>query len=443
MNTTKLSTMISSYSSTVKTTSRYSSLPFLSPSSSSRNSIPVKQSLSFPPSSLSTQTRNLTVITASKSHDSNMAPSFQGRESFFRSVFANMEKVYLDRNPTAKAVLDHVRSADDSQICYDHIAFRTFGVNGYGIDSIASFFLDYGYTQKEELRFPAKKLKALWFSPPSVPHPDGGSGPLPRVFISELLVDQMSPQTQTTGFKVLKSLSKYESKELSIVLFLVSLPTTPSGRADSIGRVLFLHFHLLIPSYEPIYCILETVAFNIQEIIKKYTEASGSGNKHAALASALGSLTWGKPLHSEFQQLARESEYAAWTLVNGYAVNHVTISTHRLKSHLKNIKSLNEFIEENGFRLNSEGGVLKVSPDGLLLQSSTVADSISFKFSDGVTESVPCSYIEFAERLVLPQYKNLPEKEVQEFHRRDGFEVGNADKIFESTSKEQLTRRAA
>ena len=56
--------------------------------------------------------------------------------------------------------------------------------------------------------------------------------------------------------------------------------------------------------------------------------------------------------------------------------------------------------------------LLTVSPDGLLLQSSTVADSVSFQFSDGVTESVPCSYIEFAERLVLPQYKNLPDKEV-------------------------------
>lgn len=33
--------------------------------------------------------------------------------------------------------------------------------------------------------------------------------------------------------------------------------------------------------------------------------------------------------------------------------------------------------------------------------------------------------------------------QVKEHHRRDGFEVGNADKIFESTSKEQLTRRAA
>lgn len=138
----------------------------------------------------------------------------------------------------------------------------------------------------------------------------------------------------------------------------------------------------------------------------------------------------------------RESEYAAWTLVNGYALNHVTISVHRLKSHLNKIKKLNQFLEEKGFKLNSEGGVLKglvswnsqtnlssqnkrkqrqpliylsifsVSPDGGLLQSSTVADSISFKFSDGVVKSIPCSYIEFAERLVLPQYQNVPESEV-------------------------------
>lgn len=61
----------------------------------------------------------------------------------------------------------------------------------------------------------------------------------------------------------------------------------------------------------------------------------------------------------------RESEYAAWTLVNGYALNHVTISTHQLKSHLRDIKSLNQFIEENGFKLNSEGGVLKGLPPNL------------------------------------------------------------------------------
>lgn len=57
-----------------------------------------------------------------------------------------------------------------------------------------------------------------------------------------------------------------------------------------------------------------------------------------------------------------------------------------------------------------------MSPDGLLLQSSTVADSASFQFADGVTEIVPCSYIEFAERLVLPQFRNLPSDEVWIIH---------------------------
>lgn len=53
---------------------------------------------------------------------------FQGGESFFRSVLASMEAVYLHRNPTAKAVLELVHSVDHNQICYDHLAFRTFGV---------------------------------------------------------------------------------------------------------------------------------------------------------------------------------------------------------------------------------------------------------------------------------------------------------------------------
>lgn len=66
--------------------------------------------------------------------------------------------------------------------------------------------------------------------------------------------------------------------------------------------------------------------------------------------------------------ISRESEYAAWTLVNGYALNHVTVSTHRLKSNLKRIKHLNQFIEESGFKLNSEGGVLK----GRLFMLTTV-----------------------------------------------------------------------
>ncbi|XP_043704415.1 uncharacterized protein LOC122654403 isoform X2 [Telopea speciosissima] len=385
MEVSRVSGMFSLCSS-IKNKYYSSSLPSLyslssfSPLLRTNSRIPVSLKGGFPSYSMcTTRKRNLCIASSGSNTDGFEGSYNQGAaESFFRTVLESMEKVYLSRNPTASAILELVRSFDGDRISYDHLAFRTFGADGYGIDSMAKFFLDFGYTPQEELRFPAKKLKALWFAPPSSPSSENGSGvygPLPRIFISELLVNEMSPQAQ--------------------------------------------------------------------EIIRKYTKISGSGNKHAALASALGSLTWERPLYSDFQQLARESEYAAWTLVNGYAVNHVTISTHQLTSKLSNIKSFNQFIEENGYKLNSEGGTLKVSPDGLLQQSSTVADSISFNFSDGIIESVPCSYIEFAERLVLPQYKNLPEKEVKEYHRRDGFEVGNADKIFESTSMDQLTRKSA
>lgn len=299
-------------------------------------------------------------------------------ETFFRDALASMEKTYLSKNLTVSSVLDLVRTYDGGQVCYDHFAFRTFNVDNCGISALAQFFIDFGYVARGELSFPAKHLRALWFSPPQ--HllncdGEGVNGPLPRIFISELLVDKLSPEAQA--------------------------------------------------------------------IIKKYTSISSSGSKYAALASVLGFLTWPTPLFSDYQQLARESEYAAWTLVNGYSLNHLTISVHRLKSDVQKIGKLNEFIQSNKFKLNTEGGILKVSPDGGLQQSSTVADSMVFHFAEGVSESVPASYIEFAERLVLPEYENLPADKILELHRRDGFEVGNADKIFESTSADQLRRKVA
>uniref|UniRef100_A0A2P2M9J3 2-oxoadipate dioxygenase/decarboxylase n=1 Tax=Rhizophora mucronata TaxID=61149 RepID=A0A2P2M9J3_RHIMU len=173
-------------------------------SSKSRNLVSFKK-LMFPGKSIFVGKRNLCTISAAskRENDSTLDSSFssEGGQSFFRSVLASMERVYLDRNPTAKSVLEFVHSADGEPIAYDHFAFRTFGLSGHGIDSLASFFLGYGYTQQEELRFPVKKIKALWFSPPRTPLAEGGNGvngPLPRIFISELLVEQLSPQAQVS-----------------------------------------------------------------------------------------------------------------------------------------------------------------------------------------------------------------------------------------------------
>ena len=57
------------------------------------------------------------------------------------------------------------------------------------------------------------------------------------------------------------------------------------------------------------------------------------------------------------------------------------------------------------------------------------------------TQQIAGSYVEFAERRVLPQFATLPASEVRREHRRDGFETANADKIFESTFRDQTGRR--
>ena len=83
----------------------------------------------------------------------------------------------------------------------------------------------------------------------------------------------------------------------------------------------------------------------------------------------------------------------------------------------------NSFLEGIGIKLNSSGGKIKESRDGLLRQSSTVSKLIPATFSCGTTANIPGSYVEFAERLILPQFKNIPKNKITSTHRREGFEA--------------------
>lgn len=60
-----------------------------------------------------------------------------------------------------------------------------------GIDSIGSMFTDFGYTKRDMLSFPGKKLTAYWYAPPK------DQEHLPRVFISELRVRQAQDQNKS------------------------------------------------------------------------------------------------------------------------------------------------------------------------------------------------------------------------------------------------------
>lgn len=185
----------------------------------------------------------------------------------------------------------------------------------------------------------------------------------------------------------------------------------------------------------------------IQQIITSYTSEVTSDpvsrlnlDDAAAVDQFLHSGLWRLPTWRDYQALAAQSEYAAWVIYNRYYLNHFTISVHNLKEGYNTIAQFNAFLERNGFMLNNAGGKIKTSPDGGLLQSATVAEMINAEFANGEVHAISGSYVEFAERRVLPQFAQLPKDQIRRIHRREGFEAGNADKIFESTYSSQTKR---
>ena len=192
-----------------------------------------------------------------------------------------------------------------------------------------------------------------------------------------------------------------------------------------------------------------------QRIIRKYTNTVASDPVDAldlddadAVDQFLHQPLWQTPTLADYRTLLAESEYAAWVIYNRYYLNHFTISVHNLKPGYNTIDEFVAFLEKRGFRLNSAGGTIKISPDGWLRQASTVAQMIDAEFAGGAGSApagtperdrpadmfrIAGSYVEFAERHILPQFRELPADQITRQHRREGFETGNADKIFEST----------
>ncbi len=146
---------------------------------------------------------------------------------------------------------------------------------------------------------------------------------------------------------------------------------------------------------------------------------------------------WDLPTIEDYEILANESEYAAWVIYNRYYLNHYTISVHELKDGYNTMETFNAFLVDIGIKLNNSGGIIKQSPDGLLRQSSSVAKMMEATFKNGKKMQIPGSYVEFAERLPLPEYKHFKTSQLNRTQRRDGFESANADKIFESTYSSQ------
>lgn len=104
-------------------------------------------------------------------------------------IFKNLWTQYECHNPLIKQIHDLVETKElGKPIVNDHIALRTFNHPRVNLEVIAKFFLDLGYEEKGQYNFEEKMLNAKHYEKEGYP----------RIFISELRLEECSPFIRET-----------------------------------------------------------------------------------------------------------------------------------------------------------------------------------------------------------------------------------------------------
>ena len=293
-----------------------------------------------------------------------------------KSFVKQIETLYKARNPNYQEIVDKlkcksivVRSFEtevQKALPNDHMALRTLSMpsHGLGLNYLDRFFQQMMYLPRDEYVFAEKKLRARWYAPSTYLGRTDSGAPLPRIFVSELCVDQLSQSSQTI-------FQRYLSRQSAISRYFAEQDTEDKEKTfvdavDAIDEKLYDQ----VPSF------------------------------------------------SDYELLRKETEYGAWTLLNGHRINHLTISTSLFRHPFQ---KLCFFVPHARQYLNVPiVGNIQTSEDQKLHQISTEPIKGEFLFSDQqTTKAVNGSFIEFIERI----------------DGRDGFEAKNANRIFETTNR--------
>ena len=140
-----------------------------------------------------------------------------------QQLFENLWQDYVAITPSAKRIHALLESSENSQsdIVNDHIALRTFNLDKVSLDKLAAHFLSLGYKQGGEYHFEEKKLYAQHFE-----HPDPK---VAKVFISELLVEQLSEEAQNI---IAKMVEHVDADKVADSSFLYSGAHWPLSQSD-------------------------------------------------------------------------------------------------------------------------------------------------------------------------------------------------------------------
>lgn len=121
--------------------------------------------------------------------------------------FSELWQDYISITPQAGQV-KKLFEATDGEVINDHVAFRTFANTPLKLDNLAPLILGMGYEVQDSYNFEAKKLRAQSFI-----HPDPT---VPKVFISELLTDQLSEGVQNI---LAKYTAQIQEQDLDLSVF--------------------------------------------------------------------------------------------------------------------------------------------------------------------------------------------------------------------------------
>ena len=101
--------------------------------------------------------------------------------TFFDHLWAD----YVAMTPQAQTIRQAFEDRGE-RVINDHVAFRTLALEPITLAALEPHILSLGYEKFAPYEFPSKKLKAQGYVPPDPEQP--------RIFLSELLVDELSPE---------------------------------------------------------------------------------------------------------------------------------------------------------------------------------------------------------------------------------------------------------
>lgn len=104
-------------------------------------------------------------------------------QEFYDNLWAD----YVAMTPQAEKIKSTFE-AEGETVLNDHVAFRTLALEPIGLKALEPHLLSLGYTPYEPYDFKAKKLSAYGYLPPDPK--------MPRLFVSELRVQELSESTQ-------------------------------------------------------------------------------------------------------------------------------------------------------------------------------------------------------------------------------------------------------